>query len=426
MTIGSLSAEKLHKLDRIQGGRMKNGDVSKNAVCMLLWGTFCFLWAGYGDPDADYPGLPSWQERTVIVLTNACRMDPVGYRDAHLGAPSILLPSNYPPVAPLRWNLALNRVARIHAEDMANNCGMQHNSCDGTNTFVRIKKYYDGDGLAENIAVGQRSPQAVVRTWLLDDWGSGPVPDNTPEPMGDGHRKNIMNGAYKEKGTGFAIGPVGRRDENPYWVQDFGGNHSAWSDRPVAAGSHLFWESSTITFAANFYDDAAPGKAEVIIDGQAHSLSVDLGEANAGTYTVDLPTAGQCRSYFFRFVDNRGESWRYPEKGALITYGEGGCDQAYSDNAPVQRAFRKVIDQTHFSLVIRNGWVTAGPFAQKLERIEIIDAFGRKLLALNKREKHGSSVVCDISGLPHTGRYFFRALFVDGAEANRIFLLKAN
>ena len=40
---------------------------------------------GYGDPDLAYPDLPNWQERATIVLTNACRMDPVGYRDEYVG-----------------------------------------------------------------------------------------------------------------------------------------------------------------------------------------------------------------------------------------------------------------------------------------------------------------------------------------------------
>ncbi|MFW5813736.1 MAG: hypothetical protein ACOCXC_05335, partial [Fibrobacterota bacterium] len=36
-----------------------------------------------------------------------------------------------------------------------------------------------------------------------------------------------------------------------------------------------------------------------------------------------------CRSYHFLFTDSEGDSWRYPEEGRLVTYGEGECSECY-------------------------------------------------------------------------------------------------
>ena len=50
---------------------------------------------GYGEK---VDSLLLWQERAVAVLTNACRMAPVTFRDRYIGNSTILLPENYPAV----------------------------------------------------------------------------------------------------------------------------------------------------------------------------------------------------------------------------------------------------------------------------------------------------------------------------------------
>ena len=67
--------------------------------------------SGYGVP---VQGFPSWQERALLVLTNAVRMAPLDWRTRY-GAdfsPSLAGASAldaYPPVSPVRWSPGLNR-----------------------------------------------------------------------------------------------------------------------------------------------------------------------------------------------------------------------------------------------------------------------------------------------------------------------------
>lgn len=293
--------------------------------------------AGYGDPDEAYPTHPNWQERSIITLTNACRTAPADFRDAYVGASGILLPQNYPPVAPLYWNLDLNRVARLHAVDMAVNMGLSHTSSDGTAFYDRVRAFYDKSwNMGENIAYSRFDPLSTMFQWVLDGSLDNPAPDNsepsTQWPSGDGHRKNMMNQNYFEMGTGYAEGPMGWQDINPYWVQDFGGGGSPYDDRRVPSGTHLFLKEDVTTFMANYYDAEGNGpvSAAVNVDGAEQSLSLNLGVPDMGTYAAELPEGSGCRYYYFVFEDGEGAVWRYPEEGYLVTYGEGGCIACYS------------------------------------------------------------------------------------------------
>jgi hypothetical protein len=277
---------------------------------------------GYGDPDLAYPDLPNWQERATIVLTNACRMDPVGYRDEYVGDYQILLPGSYPAVRPLYWQVDLNRAARAHAGDMSQNCGLQHNSCNGDSWSARITSYYkNSHSIAENIASGREHPQESMRQWIMD--GTPPAGDKSGS---DGHRVNIMNKNYREMGAGYAYGSV---RYNHFWVQDFGGEKPA-VNHPVPGGSHIFIKDS-IRFMANYYDslDRKPQKTMVVVDGQQWEMGLHLGTAGKGTYAKTAVSMKVCRNYCFLFTDADGKEWRFPEYGMLVTYGEGDCKTSY-------------------------------------------------------------------------------------------------
>lgn len=286
----------------------------------------------YGDQTNGYP---SWRERSLLVLTNACRMDPPAYRDAYVGSYSILLPANYPATFPLYWNYNLNRSARAHAEDMASDCGLDHSSCDGTAWNTRIRSYYtETQTLGENIATGEATPQATVRQWLLDERTGGVVPaDKTTCGTGrcDGHRYNIMDPTYREMGTGYAHGTVAWYH---FWVQDLAAGAPDYSNR-IAAGSHLFLVNGRTTFMANYYHSGggAPTQSTVVIDGVEQNLTLSLGTAVRGTYTLEVARGTACRSYYFRFVDSQGTTWRYPENGALRTFDEGSCAEEYTSSS---------------------------------------------------------------------------------------------
>jgi hypothetical protein len=306
--------------------------ISSIVLCSNFFSVFS-LERGYGDWPKDYPMHPSMRERRVLVLTNACRFSPQEYRDTYLVpfnslASDILLPQNYPATYALYWQTDLNRVAKVHAVDMANNHGMSHTSSDGTSCEDRIKSYYKKGGWwGENIATGGQDAFRAMRQWLLDiiDYVNDiPAPDNSGD---DGHRKNIMTGSAKEIGIGYAYGPI---EWYHFWVQDFGGKGLEYNN-PISAGAHFVLSGNETQFMCTYTDpnNSDPQGAEVVIDNQEHNLNVLFGEKKKGTYDVKLTTAGDCRYYYFKFVDSQGNAWRHPEFGRLVTLGEGTCEEEY-------------------------------------------------------------------------------------------------
>ena len=111
----------------------------------------------------------------------------------------------------LRWEDKLAFAARHHAKDMATKDYFNHSSHDRiggklvkTCDFAtRLRAFYGRARFsAENIALGQASPEEVVRAWL-----------NSP-----GHRRNMLNPKAEFLGVGYATNAKGRA----YWVQNFG------------------------------------------------------------------------------------------------------------------------------------------------------------------------------------------------------------
>ncbi|MCK9898459.1 CAP domain-containing protein [Frankia sp. AgB32] len=96
----------------------------------------------------------------------------------------------------------LTAVAQAHSVDMAVAAYFSHDSPDGRTPFDRITAAgFAFSVAAENIAAGQRDPDAVLPAWM-----------NSP-----GHRANILNCALTRIGVGVATGgPYGT-----YWTQDF-------------------------------------------------------------------------------------------------------------------------------------------------------------------------------------------------------------
>lgn len=102
----------------------------------------------------------------------------------------------------LKTSAALTKAAQGHSADMAAENYFSHDSQDGRSPFDRITAAgYDFRAAAENIAMGQRTPQSVMEAWM-----------NSP-----GHKANILNCTYTQIGIGYAVG-----NGSPYWTQDFG------------------------------------------------------------------------------------------------------------------------------------------------------------------------------------------------------------
>lgn len=102
----------------------------------------------------------------------------------------------------VRSNSRLTTAASRHSADMVSRDYFSHTSPDGSDPGDRITAAgYRWSTYGENIAKGQRTPAAVMDSWM-----------NSP-----GHRANILNCAFKEIG-------VGRQDSSggPVWTQNFG------------------------------------------------------------------------------------------------------------------------------------------------------------------------------------------------------------
>ncbi len=93
----------------------------------------------------------------------------------------------------------LSRVARFKSQDMKDNNYFSHTSPVYGSPFEMIKNFgISYRSAAENIAKGQKTPQAVVNGWMNSS----------------GHRSNILNAAYTKIGVGYVA-------EGNYWTQMF-------------------------------------------------------------------------------------------------------------------------------------------------------------------------------------------------------------
>ncbi len=99
----------------------------------------------------------------------------------------------------LQADWQLSRVARFKSQDMKDNNYFSHTSPTYGSPFEMIKNFgisYRSAG--ENIAKGQRTPQAVVNAWMNSS----------------GHRANILNSTYTKIGVGYV-------SDGNYWTQMF-------------------------------------------------------------------------------------------------------------------------------------------------------------------------------------------------------------
>ncbi|MGH3863594.1 CAP domain-containing protein [Actinokineospora sp.] len=104
--------------------------------------------------------------------------------------------------APVRWNDKLGVSSRKHSADMAARDYFDHTSLDGRSPFDRMKAEGYARAGGENIAAGQATAEAVMKSWM-----------NSP-----GHKANILNCEFKDLGIGMAKGGSYRI----YWTQNFG------------------------------------------------------------------------------------------------------------------------------------------------------------------------------------------------------------
>lgn len=132
-------------------------------------------------PAQQEPIVVSDYEREVIRLVNAER--------AKYG------------LTALTEDAALTRTARMKSQDMHDRGYFDHNSPTYGTPFQLMKSQgisYRTAG--ENIAMGYRTPEAVVNAWMNSA----------------GHRANILNASYTKIGVGYV-------ESGNYWTQHFTG-----------------------------------------------------------------------------------------------------------------------------------------------------------------------------------------------------------
>ena len=150
---------------------------------------------------AAYPGRvsgsaspePARGGQEVLTLINAARSQPRRCGTQAFAAS--------PPLAP---SATLARVARAHADDMAQRGYFDHTGADGSSPPERVTQGgYAWSIAGENLALGRMTAREAVDGWLASP----------------GHCANIMDPRFTETGVALATGRA--RDRPTYWVQTF-------------------------------------------------------------------------------------------------------------------------------------------------------------------------------------------------------------
>ncbi|MCR5454313.1 MAG: CAP domain-containing protein [Bacteroidales bacterium] len=165
---------------------------------------------------ANVEGL-SQMEKDMILYCNLARLDGAKFwevygKDNAEGAASYVSSletdlkekKDLPMLMPEK---SLMVAAAYHANDMSKNNFFSHSSSDGTSFSARVRSYYGGNGIAENISAGVSTALGVVMQLLVDDGVSSL-----------GHRVNILNKSYNAIGVKTAS----HQSWGSVTVQDFG------------------------------------------------------------------------------------------------------------------------------------------------------------------------------------------------------------
>lgn len=102
----------------------------------------------------------------------------------------------------LTLDAEISNVARIKSKDMADNNYFAHQSPTYGSAGDMLSKFgIKWSAWGENIASGQKTPEAVVNAWMNSS----------------GHRANILSSNYSRLGVGYVTNSNG----TPYWTQMF-------------------------------------------------------------------------------------------------------------------------------------------------------------------------------------------------------------
>lgn len=105
--------------------------------------------------------------------------------------------------APLQYHAGLQRAAMVRAEEITRK--FSHTRPDGTTAETVLLDCGVSNGAGENIAAGQKTPEAVVRAWMNSS----------------GHRATMLNPNVKYIGVGVCKSPI---TGQWLWTQEFSYN----------------------------------------------------------------------------------------------------------------------------------------------------------------------------------------------------------
>jgi len=259
-----------------------------------------------GEPFGEYP---SYSERVLLYLTNQLRTEPVAFNP---GDP-------FPPSPPLRYDVALGRAARFHAEHIIEascwcedhsscceleavgngaQCSTAPSGCGVTDAGTRVSMFspaYAG----ENMARGQTTPAQAIEGWTFSP----------------GHWTNINQGSHRLLGPG---------NYQTAWVQDFG---SGGSPPVIGDGIHMSAGAST-RFGITYYQPGTggPRTALVIVEGVCHEMDVVYGGPEHGSFEVSTSLGPGCHRYYFHFTDGQGNDLTYPSRGSFGVGNSAECE----------------------------------------------------------------------------------------------------
>lgn len=207
-----------------QGNANNNNSVSNNTTSSTQF-TDAQVAKANTAKDATYL---SQTEKDVILYCNLARLDGQTFANQYLGKlkgssnsyeqsllSDLAKVKNLPM---LKSNSKLAKAAKYHVDDIGPKGLVQHESSDGTNCGNRVRKYYKGGYIGENIDFGRSSAMDIVLDLLIDDG---------IESLG--HRKNILNGNFSRIGVS-----IGSHKQYQYCcVQDFADDAGDTEDNTV-------------------------------------------------------------------------------------------------------------------------------------------------------------------------------------------------
>lgn len=143
----------------------------------------------FPNPDLIYPG-----DKVYVPLIDTKILS---YEEQVVNLVNKYRSQNGLPALAMNWELC--RVARYKSQDMHDKNYFSHTSPTYGSPFDMIRNFnisYRAAG--ENIAKGQRTPEAVMNAWMNSS----------------GHRANILNASFTQIGVGYVA-------DGNYWTQMF-------------------------------------------------------------------------------------------------------------------------------------------------------------------------------------------------------------